>query len=363
MLKVFLLVAFFLICNAQSHGETLLVVSEDSIVFDKEDIERKMGYDEHQVGAYIEEDLALVGVANGVYARLSPDAPWKKLLDCRQRGDNWGSDFQVAMQTSVLFYPTQFWRTPGADSFLVWDDYMIAPYSMSLGDDQVRIKYLESYDEAIGKVYVDNVSECNGRLLGGKISVGNEIIVIMLSADMSGCRDGYRCPMSLSDSLGRLGYGTRETYPVFNPVDSSIWIAFFAYGYIYVVDMHGQLLDSIPVAGDDFRLPKPPRSRMKSKAVTREWHANFTRVESFSYAPPGYFLFQYRIGWEKLAVDSLPLFSTITWSADRKPVELDLDKRWQVAGVQPDGRVIFTRYLLEDRRAVGLILTEARIEP
>lgn len=357
------LVAGLLVVCLSSHGANLVVTHQDTLLFDKADRDYAKEHWEHRVGACIGKDIALVGTVSGVYARLSPGAPWKKLLNCRPKGDTWWADFEIALQTSVLFYPTHFWHFSGSDSFLVWDEYMINPYTMSFADDQVRIKYLESWEEATGKVYVDNVSECNGQLLASKESAGYEMIVITMPIDMSGCRDVYKCPKSLSDSLGRLGMGTRKTFPVLDPVDSSIWIAFSAYDYIYVVNMQGQLLDSIPVTADDFRLPKPPKSRMKSKAVGREWQASFTPVQSFSYAPPGYFLFQYRIGWEKLAVDSLPLFSTIAWSADRRPVELEVDKHWQVAGVQPDGRVIFGQYVVKDKQATGIVLIEARIEP
>ena len=364
MRKAFVVLLVGLLAASQAlHGANLVVEHQDTLLFDEAEYTRAKEHWEFRIGAYVETDCALVGTVSGIYARLSPKADWKKLLDCRPRGDTWWADFDIVKQTSVLYYPTQFWKTAGTDSFLVWDEYMIAPYSMSIGDDQVRIKYLDSYDEAIGKVYVHNVSASNGKLLAGKVTPGNEMIISILPADMSGCRDVYKCPMSLSDSLGRLGMSTHDTYPVFNPVDSTIWIAFFAYDYIYVVDMHGQLLDSIAVEADDFRLPRPPKSRMKSKAVARQWQSSFTRVESFTYTPPGYFLLQYRVGWEKLAVDSLPLYSTIAWAADRMPVELDVETHRQVAGVMPDGLVIFGEYLVENEKGVGLVLTEARIEP
>jgi hypothetical protein len=332
-------------------------------VFDKGDHERTVEHWQHRIGAYVDTDLALVGTVGGVYGRKGPEAAWKKLIDCRSKGDTWWGDFGIARQKSVLFYPSKFWRLPGTDSFLVWDEYMIAPYSMSIENGQVRVMYLEEFDEALGKVYVSYVSAFEDQFFVSTVALDDTMIVCTLPMDLSVRRNLYRCPLELSRRIDTIGFSNVECYSVFNPVDSTIWIAFYAYAYLYVVDMKGQLLDSILISAPDFRLPAPPRSRMKSKAVAREWLSSFTPFSSLTYAPSGFVVFQYRSGWERLAADSIPLFSTITWAADRMPVELDVETHRQVAGVMPDGRVIFGEYLVENEKCVGLVLTEARIEP
>ena len=90
----------------------------------------------------------------------------------------------------------------------------------------------------------------------------------------------------------------------------------------------------------------------------RQW----TPVTSIDFVPPQYFLIQYKVGYEKLGGHSVPLYSTLMLSADRHEIDAEVDRRWQVAGVQPDGRVIFGNYQLEDDK-LQIVLNVTRIEP
>jgi hypothetical protein len=102
---------------------------------------------------------------------------------------------------------------------------------------------------------------------------------------------------------------------------------------------------------------------MKSQAVFDDWYSKCTPVRSFWFVVPGYLLLQYRIGWGKLEADSIPLHTTLAWTADRRPVDLEVDKSWQLVGVESDGRVIFVEYLVEENKCKEAVLHVTRIEP
>ena len=118
----------------------------------------------------------------------------------------------------------------------------------------------------------------------------------------------------------------------------------------------------IPISGTDWIPPPIPKSRIHSPAVYTDWVSRWTPTTGFQYASPGYFIRQHRIGWQKVSNDSIPLYSTLVWRADRQPVELSVDHRWQLAGVQPDGRIIFGHYDVADD-SCRIVLNVTRIEP
>jgi hypothetical protein len=118
-------------------------------------------------------------------------------------------------------------------------------------------------------------------------------------------------------------------------------LAIQGYNFIYVTDMDGNLLDSVPITLPDFRMPPPLKSRMKSGAVVDEWGSQWTSTTRFSYVSPGYFLMQYITGQVDCGAKERSRFTTVVWDAKRQLVPLSIDPLWRVAGVQDDGRVIF----------------------
>ncbi|MFQ5453246.1 MAG: hypothetical protein ACE5D6_03565, partial [Candidatus Zixiibacteriota bacterium] len=172
----------------------------------------------------------------------------------------------------------------------------------------------------------------------------------------------FSFPSKLDKLLDSLGCMEPYIRPAYALNDSIICLSISGYNFIYQIDFSGIILDSISIYSSDFRLPQPPKSRIRSRAVWEMWLSGWTPIKSFKFVPPGYFILQYLTGWEELEADTIPLYSTLMWNTDRQPVEIEVDKHWQIAGVQPDGRIIFAHYLIEsDKREIVLNVT--RIVP
>ncbi|MEW5994868.1 MAG: hypothetical protein AB1744_10800 [Candidatus Zixiibacteriota bacterium] len=363
MQKVLLFVVLFFVCCVLSHGESLIVVDEETLALAKADCERMEGYRGRQIGAYLEEDLALVGTVTGIYAKFSRQDLWMKVIDCEPRGNNWWEDYERAKKKNVLFHPVHFWRARQSEDVLVFDKWMSSVYAINLRhQNSIEVKLRKDFEKKMGKTIVESVRIWDDLVFFDIVSDFHDSILAVSPIDLSDFRMVFECPPALKRKLDSVGAG-HTCRPAFNPIDSTIWLAFVFYNYIYLVDMDGRLLDSVEITDPNFRLPQPPRSRMHSNAVYLDWLSKCTPVTSFRYVPPGYFLLRYRSGWERLDVDSLPLYSTVVWTTDRKPVELSVDKSWELVGVQPDGRVIFANYLIEDNKTKEIVLSIARIEP
>jgi len=172
----------------------------------------------------------------------------------------------------------------------------------------------------------------------------------------------FKIPSGVQARLDTMLIGSTSHFPALNPHDSTIWVEISGYDSICVVDYDGDVVGMIPISAADWIPPPRPKSRIHSPAVYADWVSRWTPTTGFQYAPPGYFIRQHRIGWQSVLNDSIPLYSTLVWRADRQPVELSVDHRWQLAGVQPDGRIIFGHYdVADDSCRIGLNVT--RIQP
>jgi hypothetical protein len=172
----------------------------------------------------------------------------------------------------------------------------------------------------------------------------------------------FMVPLSREAKLDSVGIYFPHCSPVLNPVDSTIWVEIYGFDYIYVLDFDGTLIDSVKIAADGWIAPGKPASRIQSQAVADEWLKRWTPQTTFNYVPPGYFIMQYRTGYMHVPGDSISLCGTAVWNADdRQPVALQVDPHWRVAGVQPDGRIIFGHYE-RDADAYRVVLDITRIE-
>jgi hypothetical protein len=343
-----------------TQGETLKIIEEINLSSDKVAFTCKEQGRLYARGVYLERDTTFVITNAGLLAKFSSQQPWRKILAYEPFGGSVWKDYETAKRKNVLFSPRYYWRRPGTDEIIVFDDYLDAAYTVNLQDrDNIKVRFWKRPDE---KSSVSAVSTYNDLIFYGIGSGYHDSILAVSRTDMSGYRRVFECPSALKQKLDS-AWADPDCIPAFNPIDSTIWLAFRFYNYIYIVDMKGRHLDSVEIAASDFRMPQPPRSRMHSNAVYRDWESKCTPVGSFRYVPPGYFVLQYDGGWRNLEADSIPLYSTLAWTADRRAVELTVDKDWRLVGVQPDGRIIFAHYVIEDDRFKETILYVIRIEP
>ena len=349
-----------------SQGETLKIVDVMILSPDNAPYTGKKDWRPFVTGVYLAGDTTFVTGNVGLLAKFSSEQPWRKILRIEPWGNNWWEDNKKARKKNVLFSVGGLWRIPGADRIAVFDTYIDATYTINLQDpDNVRVRFWKRPDD---KSSVYTVSIYNDLIFYGINSGFHDSILAISHLDMSDYHRVFECPPALKRKLDSV-WTDPYCRPAFNPIDSTIWLAFTHYNYIYLVDMNGNLLDSVQITDPNFRLPQPPRSRMHSNAVFRDWLSKCTPVRSFWYVPhakahlrPGYFLLQYRSGWRMMEADSIRLFSTLAWTASRQPVELDVDEDWRIVGVQPDGRVIFGHFLIKDNKVKEYVLSVARIE-
>jgi hypothetical protein len=359
--KAFLTVLFInLFPTVLCYAESLTIIDEMTLSADKAAYGSKEHGRLHVSGVYLEGETTFAATNAGLLAKFSRKGSWRKILDREPIGNNTWEDFKTAKNKNALFSPGHLWRITSTDEIVVFDNYISLIYTINLRNrDKIKARLWKDPDE---KSHVSTVSIYNDLILYGISSGFHDSILAVSRPDMSDYHRVFECPSALKQRLDSV-WADPTCIPAFNHIDSTIWLAFDYYNYAYIVDTNGRLLDSIEIAASDFRMPQPPRSRMHSNAVFRDWASKCTPVNSFWYVPPGYFLLQYRSGWRGLETDSIPLRSTLAWRAGRRPVDLDVDKNWRLVGVQPDGRVIFAGYVIDDNKFRETILYVTRIEP
>jgi hypothetical protein len=310
-------------------------------------------------GVLLEGDSAFATANIGVLAKFSDEQSWRKILDCEPYGNNWWEDYEKARKNNSLFAPWSLWRIAGIHELVIFDAHIASLYSINLQNrNNVTTKLWKSPGE---KFSIFTVAVYDGLMLYSLGSGYLDTILAVSGPDMSDFHMVFECPHTLNRKFDSV-WADPDCHPAFNPTDSTIWLAFDYYDYVYITDMNGQLLDSVQITASDFRLPQPPRSRMHSNAVFQDWYSKCTPVESFRYVTPGYLLLQFLSGWRRTETDSIQLYSTVAWTANRQPVGLTVEKDWRLVGVQPDGRVIFAHYLIEDDKPKEILLSIARIE-
>lgn len=311
----------------------------------------------------VSDDTMYCGSEAGIFVRFEEDKPWRKLMDCRPIDSitSWWEVCYNKKEWKQLIQPARMWRVAETGEIAVFDNLCGCLTKLRIRDNGGS--FVELWKKRSGDNYwVESMSVQGSFISCGTISDSNTLVAVGRT-DKSDYRRILDCPESLkrrADSVCNQSYPS--VFPVLNPIDSTLWVAVWAYDFMYVADLDGNLLDSIHVSAPEYRLPAPPKSRLQTKAVWKEWKSSgWTEINGLWYVPPGYFILQYRNGWEQ-GLDSIPLTSVAVWNADRKPVVLDWDKHWQLAGVQPDGEIILGRFMYVDgQRSIGLRVV--RIEP
>lgn len=255
------------------------------------------------------------------------------------------------------------WRIEDTNEIVAYDGYCGRLFSLFVqeGGNGSFSRWNHKIDEDHPPI----VNIQGGLVLCGMSRYGRDRGVLVHHLEESQYEEVFEYSTSLSERLDSVGIGSgdRFCFPAYSPTDSSLWIAIYGYDYIYVTDIRGRVRDSVHISASDYKVPPPIKSRIKSMAVSLEWMSQWTPIKSFHYVSPGYFLLQYStgFGYHGMSVKSYR-YSTQLWDASGNFVTLHVDPRWQIAGVQPDGEIIFANYQL-DGEDCRLEFYFVRIEP
>lgn len=305
---------------------------------------------------------------SGLFARFDGPQSWRRIIDCVPHTETVPFSVCYRYELERLIYPEGLWRVSGedGDEILVLEGFCSRLYSLQIHDGRQshpriwRKKTRKDHSQD----YFDNVNIQGNLILSALGHFASDKAVALQYTNKPDYKRVFDYPEALTHHLDSIGWTESDRFciPAFNPKDSTIWLAIYAYDYLYIIDMKGQLLDSLQISAPDYRVPPPIKSRIKSNAVFDEWLSHWTLLQTFSYVPPGYFLMQYHVGSEKYGKTMRWLYSTVVWDADRRPVPLEIDKHWLLVGVNDDGRMIFGHREIQ-ADTLRVVLTIARIEP
>ena len=309
----------------------------------------------------LDNDTVVSGSGAGIYIGTADESQWRIVIGCRVPAPDWYPDCYRKEKAQSLISPEHLWWLPDSKQIVVYDGH--CSLIMTLEGLGTKNVFAEIWRDTWDANYLHNASLC-GKILLGQKWIGDENVILLQRTDDPGVHKklSYRMPATQMEQSRSIGLGAPSFRPALNPKDSTIWVEVSGSDQIIVLDMKGRLIDSVPIVADDWIPPGKPKSRISSKAVWREWVSRWTPTKTLQYAEPCYLFLQYRTGWQKFASDSIPLHSTLVWKSDRKPIKLEIDHKWQLAGVQPDGRVIFGEYDVSGD-SVNISLHVTRIEP
>jgi len=311
-------------------------------------------------GVYTNKDTIYAATSEGIIARFSRKNEWKKLFPCAAWSGVWRKDYERAKNESIPFNPAIIWHDEDNDRLLIFDYHVMSFFALANPHSENRsLTLMEPPDN---KYYISHFCPQKEVFLYGlDVTCRNKTIGIS-KPDFSAYRRMFKIDCDLIQRLSLMSdyFHVKLAY---NTKHSNIWVALSEYNNIYIIDTTGNLLDSITINADDFRLPQPPRSRIVSQAVLNDWLSNCTPIFSFHYVSSGYFLMQYYSDYVQQGSDSIRLSPTLCWTADGDPVELEVDKLWRLIQAQPDGRIFFAEYIYEDDTYVKTVVYVTRIEP
>jgi len=306
------------------------------------------------------DDSLYSGSGAGIYAKLGRGHTWQKIIKTKPDGLTWMGDCYKKEQLKRLFWPGPMWILPGSNRLMVYDCYCYLLTELEDESDSTAVARIWRHPWEAS--FLDGLSIQGDIVLSNGTSNEGSHIDVQKVSDPNYFRRIFMVPLARKMKLDSVGIYWPNCRPVMNPADSTIWVEIYGFEYIYIIDFKGALIDSVAIKSDGWIPPGPPVSRIKSQAVANQWRNRWTPQVNFNYAPPGYFIMQYRVGWEHIPNDSIPLYGTAVWDASsRQPVELQIDPHWQVAGVQSDGRVIFGHYEY-DADSCRVVLDITRIE-
>lgn len=325
-------------------------------------------YDEFNA-VIIDPETLLLSSANGIWANGDENGNWIKLMG--RNPDEYFIEKDISTNRLLRFkYPPSDMVLANGEIIIVDELFL---YSFKFTDAKDTC-YVVEWNNGIRKFYEDkrdgeniaNICLYNNLLLLGLYlpNDGDKFVVIQKTdRDPSEYfKRIFRCPDSLRQTLEHAGVKYPHSIPAYNPHVNNIWLSVWGYEYVYIIDTTGQLQDSLKIPDNSYIRPQMQLSKIHSQAVWRDWLLRWTPQRNFNYVSPGYFILQYRTGFELLSNDTIPLFSTIIWDYNTHQIDIDIDKHWQVAGVHPDGRIIFAHYIRENRlKAIEVLI--ARLLP
>ncbi len=352
MLTLLVLVA----TSTPTHGENVTVFSVRRHVLEP------LKYCPEVYAAFLGGDTVMYCSAKGVFIQSHRGGGWKKANNVLSKDENTPNEVCAKRKNiSRLVAPEGLWRIDKTSEIIVYDGFCSRLYSF-----HIREEGKGTFDRRLAEVdeyYPRVVTIQNETILYGLARFADTKAVFIQQADEDHYEKVFEYSPLLAHRLDSLGLGNGESFsfPAMNPYDSSLWIAVYGYDYIYITDKRGELRDSVQVRAPDFKTPPQIKSRIKSMAVSIDWMSQWTPIKSFHYVPPRYFFLQYHLGYDYPGGAKIPLYGTLVWDLKGNPVALEIDKRWQLAGVEPCGNLIFASYQPDSMRCV-LELHMATIE-
>jgi len=364
MIKIINITIVSLLFVASIHAAaTIKVINETTF-----GVEDKDYYWDYNIfnSVLIDPDTILITSADGVWANIGKDRNWLKLIECNTDLYSIENNKSKDRLLHFRYPPWGIIRTDG--DIIIGDAFYLNLFK--LVKDKGNYSAIE-WDNGTRKFYKDkrdgesiaNICLCDNLLLFGLYlpNDGNKFVVVQKTDKKPSqyFKRIFTCPDSLRQVLKSNGIKYPHSLPAYNPHDNTIWCSVWGYEYILIIDTSGQLLDSVRIFGSDYIKPQQQVSRINSQAVWRDWLSRWTPIRKFNYIPPGYFILQYRTGFEEIENDTVPVFSTVAWDFNRHPIKININKHWQVAGVHPDGRIIFAHYSIgAESKNIKIYLTK-----
>ncbi len=280
------------------------------------------------------------GSKAGLWAQYGQAQNWRKLIGAIPTTGSWWDDCHRVERFEDLFAVQILTMNPSRDELLLYDSYCNCLLRFRVPDSgpayaDVAISDFDGY-------WIDCVALQGSTLLGGVHSVADDKFVLVSDiARLGRHRAVFECTPDLRSRFDSVWLRNIECLPALCATDSAVWVPINGHNVIYVTDLDGNVQDSVPIEAHDYLTPRPPRSRVHTTAVWREWASHWTPIVDFRYVEPGYLVLRYQSYRELLDESTTAGYSTLVWNTDRQPVELEVDKTWRLVGVQPDGRMLF----------------------
>lgn len=309
------------------------------------------------------EDTVLFLSTDGLYVQGSSEQEWHKLLDCVSEDEQVPFSICDSELLNRLIHPSGLWQCTFGDrnEILIYEGFCNRLYRLCQASD--GISFLTKCDKRKGDDLFGETNVQGGTILSVLWGNDTKEKIVIQRINGGDYRRLFRCSENLvhwrdSVDLNHSALGI----PAINSKDSTLWLAIDGYPYVYLIDMAGELRDSVPITNADFRRPPRPISRIGSDAVVREWFSHWTPIIFFSYVSPGYFILQYKIGADTCTAEKRNKFTTIIWNSNKQVIPLTINPLWHLAGVQDDGRIIFVAPEADSSGCKETIIV-TRIEP
>ncbi|HOP06306.1 MAG TPA: hypothetical protein PLF13_03350 [candidate division Zixibacteria bacterium] len=303
-----------------------------------------------------------LGSGTGVWVQYDKSQPWIKVIGCRPPSNDWWADCDGKKRFEYLFLPMSTKLLPDSRELLVFDRHCGCLTTISL--DKTNPGDARLWQGQSHKDYLNEVIFQDDYLLAGIYGPGQDMMVF---AEKLGDRKSYRRMFPLTPSFQRYldstGLHNPECRAAICPRDNSFWVSINGYDFILIADHEGKLVDSVHIEAPDYILPAPPLSSIGSCPVRDLWFSSWTPTATFNYVAPGYMIMQYYVQNPDSSGNDIPRYGTLVWDSERRPVKIDVDADWQLAGSHRDGRAVFVNTQYDEEGRWGYRLNIARIKP